>query len=147
MCQFAVLKFQQIDGLNTVLPIGVRKINAVRTLLTESLAVFMPFRAQEIMQEGGIFSGINAESHNLLLINREKLMNPSSFVLGIPGSGKSMHVKMLIVFLALATRDQILVYDPEGEYTPLIEALHGVSLPFVAGGEMHLNAMIGILSP
>ena len=55
MCQMAVLKFQQLDGLNTVLPIGVRKSNTFRTLTTESLAVFMPFRVQEIQGRGGIY--------------------------------------------------------------------------------------------
>ena len=65
MCQMAVLKFQQLDGLNTVLPIGVRKINTFRTLTTESLAVFMPFRVQEIQDRGGIYFGENAISHNL----------------------------------------------------------------------------------
>ena len=55
MCQMAVLKFQQLDGLNTVLPIGVRKSNTFRTLTTESLAVFMPFRVQEIQDRGGIY--------------------------------------------------------------------------------------------
>lgn len=48
MCQMAVLKYQQLDGLNTVLPIGARKIDVFRTLTTESLAVFMPFKVQEI---------------------------------------------------------------------------------------------------
>lgn len=55
MCQMAVLKYQQLDGLNTVLPIGVRKINIFRTLTTESLAVFMPFKVQEIQDKGGIY--------------------------------------------------------------------------------------------
>ena len=32
LCQFAVLKYQQMDGLNTALPFGVRKIDALRTL-------------------------------------------------------------------------------------------------------------------
>lgn len=57
MCQMATLKFQQTDGLNTVLPIGVRKINTFRTLTTESLAVLMPFKVQEIMDQGGIYLG------------------------------------------------------------------------------------------
>lgn len=48
LCQFGLLKFQQLDGLNTALPIGVEKINIVRTLTTESLAVFMPFKVQEV---------------------------------------------------------------------------------------------------
>lgn len=39
LCQFAVLKYQQMDGLNTALPFGVRKIDALRTLTTESLAL------------------------------------------------------------------------------------------------------------
>jgi hypothetical protein len=53
MCQLAVLKYQQYDGLNTVLPIGTRRINAFRTLTTESLAVFKPSRS-EIQTEGAI---------------------------------------------------------------------------------------------
>jgi hypothetical protein len=30
LCQFAPLKYQQMDGLNTAMPIGLRKINALR---------------------------------------------------------------------------------------------------------------------
>ena len=80
MCQLAVLKFQQLDGLNTVLPIGTRKINAFRTLTTESLAVFMPFKVQEIQDKGGIYFGENAISHNLIMCNKENLLNQSAFL-------------------------------------------------------------------
>ena len=72
LCQFSVLKFQQMDGLNTALPIGHRKIPAVRTLTSESVAVLMPFRVQEIMDAGGIYCGENAISHNLIMCNKEK---------------------------------------------------------------------------
>lgn len=48
LCQFSALTYQQMDGLNTALPYGLRKIDAIRTLTTESMAVFIPFRAQEI---------------------------------------------------------------------------------------------------
>ena len=85
MCQLATMKYQQLDGLNTVLPIGLRKINAMRTLTTESLAVFMPFKVQEIQEVGGIFFGENAISHNLILCNMANLLNQSMFLLGIPG--------------------------------------------------------------
>lgn len=121
-----MLKYQQIDGLNTVLPIGTRKINAFRTLTTESLAVFMPFKVQEIMDRGGIYFGENAISHNLIMCNKANLLNQSSFRLGVPGSGKSFSVKEEIVFLILNTDDDILIADPEGEYAPLIEAMDGV---------------------
>lgn len=115
MCQMAVLKYQQLDGLNTALPIGVRKINTFRTLTTESLAVFMPFKVQEIQDSGGIYFGENAISHNLILCNKANLLNQSAFLLGVPGSGKSFSAKELITFLILNTDDDILVADPEGE--------------------------------
>ena len=86
MCQMAVLKFQQMDGMNTALPIGVRKIDSMRTLTTESLGSLIPFRTQEVMDKGGIYCGINAISHNLILVNRGLLLNPSAFILGVPGS-------------------------------------------------------------
>ena len=143
MCQMAVLKFQQLDGLNTVLPIGVRKINTFRTLTTESLAVFMPFRVQEIQDRGGIYFGENAISHNLILCNKANLLNQSAFLLGVPGSGKSFSAKELIAFLILNTEDDILIADPEGEYAPLVEAMGdiGTVIRVAAGGKDRLNAM------
>lgn len=143
MCQMAVLRYQQMDGLNTVLPIGTRRINAFRTLTTESLAVFIPFKVQEIMDKGGIYFGENAISHNLIMCNKENLLNQSAFVLGVPGSGKSFSVKELIAFLILNTEDDILICDPEGEYAPLVEAMGdlGSVIRVSAGGKDRLNAM------
>ena len=143
MCQMAVLKYQQLDGLNTVLPIGTRRINAFRTLTTESLAVFIPFKVQEIMDKGGIYFGENAISHNLILCNKENLLNQSAFVLGVPGSCKSFSVNDLIAFLILNTEDDILICDPEGEYAPLIEAMGDIGsvIRVSAGGRDRLNAM------
>ena len=143
MCQMATLKYQQLDGLNTVLPIGTRKINAFRTLTTESLAVFIPFKVQEIMDKGGIYFGENAISHNLIMCNKGNLLNQSAFVLGVPGSGKSFSVKELIAFLILNTEDDILICDPEGEYSPLVEAMGDVGsvVKVSAGGRDRLNAM------
>ena len=143
MCQMAVLKYQQLDGLNTVLPIGTRRINTFRTLTTESLAVFIPFKVQEIMDEGGIYFGENAISHNLIMCNKAKLLNQSAFLLGVPGSGKSFSAKELITFLILNTEDDILICDPEGEYAPLVEAMGdlGSVIRVSAGGRDRLNAM------
>ena len=143
MCQLAVLKFQQFDGLNTVLPIGTRRINAFRTLTTESLAVFMPFKVQEVQDKGGIYFGENAISHNLIMCNKANLLNQSAFLLGVPGSGKSFSAKELITFLILNTNDDIMICDPEGEYAPLIEAMGdlGSVIRVSAGGRDRLNAM------
>ena len=143
MCQMAALKYQQLDGLNTVLPIGARKIDTFRTLTTESLAVFIPFKVQEIMDRGGIYFGENAISHNLIMCNKANLLNQSAFLLGVPGSGKSFSAKELITFLILNTEDDILICDPEGEYAPLIEAMGGMGsvIRVSAGGRDRLNAM------
>ncbi len=144
MCQMAVLKYQQYDGLNTVLPIGTRRINAFRTLTTESLAVFMPFKVQEIQDRGGIYFGENAISHNLILCNRENLLNQSAFILGVSGSGKSFNAKEQITFLMLNTEDDIMICDPEGEFVPLVEAMGedvGTVIHMMAGGKDRLNAM------
>lgn len=143
MCQVAMLKYQQMDGLNTVLPIGTRYIDAFRTLTTESLAVLMPFKVQEIMDKGGIFYGVNAISHNLIMCNQENLLNQSTMILGVPGSGKSFSVKELITFIILNTDDDIIICDPEGEYGPLIKAMGdlGVVVRIAAGGKDRLNPM------
>ena len=123
--------------------IGTRKINAFRTLTTESLAVLMPFKVQEIMDKGGIYFGENAISHNLIMCNKANLLNQSAFLLGVPGSGKSFSAKELITFLILNTNDDILICDPEGEYAPLIEAMGdlGSVIRVSAGGRDRLNAM------
>jgi type IV secretory pathway VirB4 component len=140
-CQLAPLKWQQMDGLLTALPIGVRYLPALRTLTTESLAVLMPFWVQEIQDSGGVYFGDNAISRNLILCNKAKLQNPNAFLLGIPGSGKSFSAKELIVFLALATNDDILVCDPEREYAALIEAMGGEVIRIAAGSKDHINAL------
>ena len=141
VCQMAVLRYQQLDGMNTALPIGTRKIDTFRTLTTESLAAFMPFKVQEIQEPGGIYIGENAVSHNLILCNMNNLLNQSMMLLGIPGSGKSFFAKLLIIATSLSTQDDIIILDPEGEYSPLVKALGGSVIRFAVGGTDWLNAM------
>jgi type IV secretory pathway VirB4 component len=141
LCSLSTLRFQQLDGLNTAIPAGVRRVDALRTLTTESLAVLMPFRVQEIMDTGGIYFGENAISRNLIMCNKANLLNPNAFILGVPGSGKSFSTKELIAFLALATQDDIVICDPEREYASLITALGGEVIRIAAGSEHHINAL------
>lgn len=143
VCSLEILYFskRQLDGLQTALPIGVNKLNIARTLLTESAAVFIPFRAQEIMDKGGIWYGQNAITNNPILCNKELLQNPNSFVLGVPGSGKSFLTKEEIEFIIMSTDDDILICDPEGEYDPIIEALGGQIVEIGTNSSDHINAM------
>lgn len=123
LCQFSTLSYQQMDGLNTALPFGVRKVHALRTLTTESTAVFIPFRAQEVIHPEGIYYGQNVISKNMLIANRKQLLNGNSFILGVSGSGKSFTAKREIVNQVLATDDDVILIDPEREYSALVEAL------------------------
>lgn len=141
LCQMSVLKWQQVDGMNTALPYGLRRIHTLRTLTTESTAVLIPFHTQEIMQPGGIYYGQNAVSKNMIVADRRKLLNGNSFRLGVSGSGKSFSAKEEIVDLALSTEDDILILDPESEFTSLVEALHGEVIHISATSDTHLNAL------
>ena len=141
LCQLSTLRWQQKDGLDTVLPYGLRKIQALRTLTTESTAVLIPFRAQEIMEPNGLYYGQNAVSKNMIVADRRLLLNGNSFRLGVSGSGKSMSAKEEIVQIALSTEDDILILDPESEFGYLTEALGGEVIRISATSDTHINAL------
>ena len=142
LCQIALLYYQQLDGISTTLPIGVRKINTFRTLTTESAAaVAMPFSAQEISHKDGIYYGVNAISKNLILASRTQLQNGNAFIFGVPGSGKSLFGKREILALILSTNAEIVMVDPEREYAPLVRAMGGEIIPVSATSPYHINAM------
>nr|WP_325218819.1 DUF87 domain-containing protein [uncultured Oscillibacter sp.] len=141
LCHLATLNWQQADGLTTALPLGLRRIDTLRTLTTEALAVLMPFKAQEIRDQGGIYYGQNVISKNLIVANRKELLNGNGFVLGVSGSGKSFTAKEEIAGVALSTEDDIIVIDPESEYGPLIEGLGGEVVNISATSRNHINAM------
>ncbi|MFC4600285.1 VirB4-like conjugal transfer ATPase, CD1110 family [Cohnella hongkongensis] len=141
LCQLAPLTFQQMDGLNTVLPYGLRKVHALRTLTTESTAVFIPFRAQEVMHPGGVYQGQNVISKNMIFASRKQLLNGNSFILGVPGSGKSFTAKREIVNQVLASDDDVILIDPEREYSALVKALGGETIHISATSPNHINAM------
>ena len=141
LCQLAKLSFQQQDGLVTALPLGLRRIDALRTLTTEALAVLMPFKAQEIRHRHGIYYGQNAISKNLILADRKELLNGNGFILGVSGSGKSFAAKREITEIALSTNDDIIIIDPEAEYRPLVEGLDGEVIEISATSPNHINAL------
>ena len=142
LCQFGVLKFQQLDGLNTAMPFGVRKIDTLRTLTTESLAVFMPFRVQDIRHENGIYYGQNVISKNMIIADRKQLLNGNSFILGVSGSGKSFIAKEEIVSIMLKDPNaDVIIVDPERETSSLVKSLGGEVIKISATSGNHINAM------
>lgn len=125
LCEIKKLLGQQENGLNTALPLCNNKLAIERTLTTESVSVFMPFVSQELLQMGGMYYGLNAVSRNLLLINRTLSKNMSGFILGTPGSGKSFSCKREMTNVLLNTDDDVIVIDPESEYSRMAELFKG----------------------
>ena len=142
LCQLAILKWQQMDGLNTVIPFGSKNIDTLRTLTTESLAVLTPFKVQEVSHVQGVFYGQNVISKNMILIDRNTLLNGNSFILGVPGSGKSFTAKNEIVNTMLKNPNaDIIIIDPEREYGNLVKALHGEVINISSTSNNHINAL------
>ena len=141
LCQFGILKFQQLDGLNTAMPFGVRKIESFRTLTTESLAVFIPFRVQDICHTNGVYYGQNVISKNMIIADRRQLLNGNEFILGVSGGGKSFTAKGEVINQVLAGNAAIIIIDPEREYSPLVRALGGEIINISATSPTHINAM------
>jgi len=141
-CSLKRLDYQQEQGLMSSLLLGANQIEIQRSLTTSSTAIFVPFTTQELFQTGEAFYyGLNALSNNLLMANRKKLKNPNGLFLGTPGSGKSFAAKREIVNVFLITKDDIIIADPEGEYFPLVQKLHGQVIKMSPTSEHHINPM------
>ena len=125
-CLLTRLDFQQEDGLMSSLPLGLNRIKIERSLTTSALAVFVPFVTQELFMGGdAMYYGLNALSNNMILLDRKQSRSPNGLVFGTPGSGKSMSCKREITFIILTTKDNVIICDPEDEYSPLVKRLGG----------------------
>ena len=123
------------------MPFGIRKIDTFRTLTTESLAVFIPFRVQDIYHENGIYYGQNVISKNMIIADRRLLLNGNAFILGVSGGGKSFAAKGEIINQILASEADVIIIDPEREYSALVKELGGEIINISATSKSHINAM------
>ena len=142
-CQLTRLDFRQEEGLMSSLPLGYNQIEIQRGLTTSSVAIFVPFTTQELFQDGkeALYCGLNALSNNLIMVDRKALKNPNGLILGTPGSGKSFAAKREIANVFLVTDDDIIICDPEAEYGPLVERLHGQIIKISPTSGDYLNPM------
>ena len=140
-CTLMPCDYLQEDYLSSSLPLGVNKIQVSREMHTSGIAIFVPFTTQELFQVGGTYYGLNTVSGNMIMANRSRLKNPNGLILGTPGSGKSFSVKREILDSFLKTTDDIIICDPEGEYFPLVQHLHGQLIRIASSSEQYINPM------
>ena len=142
-CNLRRLDFQQEQGLMSSLPLANNLIEIQRALTTSSTAIFIPFTTQELFQSGdeALYYGLNALSSNLIMVDRKKLKNPNGLILGTPGSGKSFSAKREITNAFLVTDDDVIICDPEAEYTPLVNCLEGQVIKISPTSTHYINPM------
>lgn len=141
-CALKTLDFQQEQGFMSSLPLGNNQIEIQRALTTSSTAIFVPFTTQELFQgKSSLYYGLNALSSNMIMVNRKLLKNPNGLVLGTPGSGKSFSSKREITNVYLITDDDIIICDPESEYSPLVTTLGGQVIKISATSKHYVNPM------
>ena len=132
---------KQREALNTALPIGVRQVETMRTMLTQSLAVLMPFNVQELNDGCGCYYGINQVSKNINIGNRKKLINGNGFVFGVPGSGKSHFCKMELGQVFLGGEDEIIIIDPMNEYFDIAHTYGGTVVNMSTYTDNYVNPL------
>jgi len=142
-CNLRRLDFQQEQGLMSSLPLANNLIEIQRALTTSSTAIFVPFTTQELFQTGSeaLYYGLNALSNNLIMVDRKKLKNPNGLILGTPGSGKSFSAKREIANAFLVTDDDLIICDPEAEYTALVNCMEGQVIKISPTSTQYINPM------
>ncbi len=141
-CSLKRLDFQQEQGLMSSLPIGINQIDIQRGLTTSATAIFVPFTTEELFQNGeALYYGINAISNNMIMADRKILKNPNGLILGTPGAGKSFSAKREMTNAFLVSTDDIIICDPEGEYSPLVNMLRGQVVKISPISDQYINPM------
>lgn len=143
-CPMRCLKYLQEQAFNGTLPLEVNNLEkrVKRLLNSDSATAFMPFIAQDLIQNGGIFYGINKATDNVILYNRITGQNMNGLVIGQSGSGKSMFAKLEMLCVRLRSEDnQIYVIDPESEYINMAKALKGEVVELAPTSKTYLNPL------
>lgn len=133
---------KQREGINTTFMFGLQEYKRVCNFSAPNLAMFMPYKTQEINDENGTYYGINQLSQNAIFANRKKLQNYNGLILGKSGSGKSMFSKSEIISAVVNNpSDQIIVIDPQNEYYPLGNVVNGTVISFSSQKEIYVNPL------
>jgi type IV secretory pathway VirB4 component len=133
-----VAGFQQLEGLQSVLPRGENLLSQKRNLDSSSAAHTFPFTSSELVQESGILYGINKSNNSLVIVDRFSLHNANSITFAQSGSGKSYAAKVEIL-RQLIQKTKVIVIDPEREYEQLASSLNGTYIKLSAKSSEKIN--------
>ena len=142
-CETYPLDYRQEKALKSVMPLGIDLIKKYRKVTTSSVAIFIPFRIPELFKEdeNDLYYGRNALTGELIFADRKKNNNPNGMFFGKPGSGKSLAAKREIANVVLSSDDDIIISDPEREYTPLVELFDGQVIHISQKSTQYINPM------
>lgn len=127
-CEMSNLYFQQIKGIQDVLPFGERKIEYLRDCDTDTTAILLPFNSIQLGDGTGIPYGRHEETHQQQWVDRRRQGSGHEWILGRTGFGKSVDAKLKIFYEMLLTDGDTIILDPDGEYAPLVNALGGQTI-------------------
>ena len=130
--------FQQIEGLQSILPRSENKLAQKRNLDSSSAALTFPFVSSELVQESGILYGINKSNNSLVIIDRYSLNNANSIIFAQSGSGKSYTAKVEIL-RHLMQGTKVIIIDPEREYKQLAASVNGTYIKLSSNSKEKIN--------
>lgn len=130
--------FQQLEGLQSILPRVENILNQMRNLDSSSAALTFPFVSSELVQESGILYGINKSNNSLVIVDRFSLNNANSIIFAQSGSGKSYTAKVEIL-RQLMQDTKVIVIDPEREYKQLSKSVNGTYIKLSAKSKEKIN--------
>jgi type IV secretory pathway VirB4 component len=133
-----VATFQQLEGLQSILPRAENRLAQKRNLDSSSAALTFPFVSSELVQESGILYGINKSNNSLVIIDRYSLNNANSIIFAQSGSGKSYTAKVEIL-RHLMQGTKVIIIDPEREYKQLAASVGGTYIRLSSSSKEKIN--------
>ncbi|MBU1895297.1 ATP-binding protein [Patescibacteria group bacterium] len=130
--------YQAEQGFTSTLPIGTDDLSISFNMNSSPIASSFPFISSELTSDNGILYGINRHNNSLILFDRFSLQNANMVVFASSGAGKSYAVK-LEVLRSLMLGTDVIIIDPEMEYSHLSEAVGGTYINISLASESKVN--------
>lgn len=134
------LLWQQLKGLQNILPLGHNTLQFQRTLTSEATAANVPFNSKDFNHEKSLYYGVNLVSKNAIFCDRKQLINGNGCVLATSGAGKSFNVKTLIEQILIRyPSDDVCIIEPQDEYSNLLKVFGGQKIFISTTSDTHIN--------